>query len=102
MTTRSKLVTAIRLLGDELEGMVLPTDAGDMLDLVQQRQQLLEAYLAGTAPADIDAAVIQEVLADNRRLLRNTREAHREAGDALSAAMVGRNAVTAYLEAEVP
>ncbi len=102
MNAHAKLLAAIQLLGEQLERMALPEDAGEMLDVVLQRQQLLEAYLAGTAAVDIDTSVIHEVLAGNARLLSTTQEAHSDAGEALSAAMVGRNAVTAYLDSEVP
>jgi len=87
---------AIRHLNKRLAVLSLPEETDQTLLLVAQQQQLLEAYVHATIPAEIDTHLIRDVLSQTDQLMGEARRAHADTSVKLDALALGRSAVSAY------
>ena len=96
MSSQCQLAGTIGTLTKKLAEMSLPEDTDEVVELVKQQQQLLEAYVCSTASVHIDPILIRGVLAENHQLFAKARQAHIIAANELDALTVARSALTAY------
>lgn len=96
MNSNGQLLAAIKRITLELGQLSLPDDAHELVELVVQQQQLLEAYIRFSRAEPLDRELIQDVMVEHEKLLSRTQLAHSEASRELEVLTQGRSAISAY------
>ena len=100
MNSNGQLLAAIERITLELDELSLPDESRELVELVVQQQQLLEAYVRCSLPKTIDRELIHRVMAAHQNLKHRTQVAHGEASKELEALTQGRSASSAYTNVE--